>query len=131
MQGITITDQTMDGFLTVNLIDILQQITPKVLNSNWKIYNLECLGATADELCQICDQEQQISGALLLQLATDITQVIDGKFEAYDFNKTQPWLIITAVDSSAYDVETVDEKILDRLRKQFQQVTDFPSLLTI
>ncbi len=28
MQGITITDQTTDGFLGVNLIDILQAIAP-------------------------------------------------------------------------------------------------------
>ena len=123
-----ITDQTPDGFLTVNLIDILQQITPTVLNSTWKIANLECLGTTAEALYKICDEEQQISGELLLELATEITQVIEGKCEAYDRDRTQPWLIITAVDSSAYDIETVNDKILDCLRQQFQQVQDFPSL---
>jgi len=129
MQGITISDQTTDGFLTINLIDILQEITPKVLNSQWKIAHLECFGATAEALYKICDQEQQISGVLLLELATEITQVIEGRFEAYNLNQTQPWLIITAVDSSAYDIETVDEKILDRFREIFQQVSEFPSLL--
>lgn len=131
MQGITITDQTTDGFLRVNLIDILEKITPKALNSKWKIANLECLGEAAEELYKICDEQQQISGALLLQLATEITQVIEGRFEAYDLDQSQPWLIITAVDSSAYDVETVDEKILDRLQEQFEEVSDFPSLLPI
>ncbi len=33
MQGITITDQTTDGFLAVNLIDILEAIAPGVLSS--------------------------------------------------------------------------------------------------
>jgi hypothetical protein len=30
MQGITITDRTADGFLAVNLIDILQAIAPSL-----------------------------------------------------------------------------------------------------
>ena len=59
---------------------------------------------------QIADDRELISGELLLQLAADITQVIDGKFAGYRLNESQPWLIVTAVDSSAYDVETVDDK---------------------
>jgi hypothetical protein len=50
---------------------------------------------------QIADAQEfisGISGELLLQLAADITQVIDGKFQGYRVNENQPWLIITAVD---------------------------------
>ena len=131
MQGITITDQTTDGFLSVNLIDILEAIAPGVLSSKWQISNLECLGEAAEKLYQIADSEECISGELLLQLAADITQVIDGKFAGYRLNESQPWLIVTAVDSSAYDVETVEEKILGQVRQQFQQVSELPILLTV
>jgi hypothetical protein len=131
MQGITITDQTTDGFLAVNLIDILEAIAPGVLISKWQISNLECLGEAAEKLYQIADSEECISGELLLQLAADITQVIDGKFAGYRLNESQPWLIVTAVDSSAYDVETVDDKILGQLRQQFQQVSELPILLNV
>jgi len=131
MQGITITDQTTDGFLAVNLIDILQAIAPAVLTTQWQITNLECLGKTAEKLYQIADSQQWISCALMLELAAAITQVIDGKFQGYRLNENQPWLIITAVDSSAYDVETLEENILGQIRQQFQQVSELPILQTV
>lgn len=129
MQGITITDQTIDGFLAVNLIDILQSIGPAVLTTQWQISHLECLGTTAEQLYQIADTQQWISGALLLELAAEITQVIDGNFQGNRLHENQPWLTITAVDSSAYDVETLDENILAQIRRQFQQVNELPILL--
>ena len=67
----------------------------------------------------------------MLELAAEITQVIDGKFQGYLLNENQPWLIITAVDSSTYDVETVDENILNQIRQQFQQISELPILLTV
>ncbi|WP_199246182.1 hypothetical protein [[Phormidium] sp. ETS-05] len=130
MQGITITDQTTDGFLAVNLIDILQAIGSVLLTTKWQITNLECFGETAENLYSYADSSSYISGETLLQLASKITQVIDGKFQGYRGNENQPWLIITAVDSSAYDVETVDENILVQLRQQFQQVSELPILIT-
>ncbi|VXD24087.1 hypothetical protein PL8927_790180 [Planktothrix serta PCC 8927] len=130
MQGITITDETTDGFLAINLIDILQAIAPTVLTSQWQISHLECLGTTAERLHQIADNQQWISGTLLLELAAGITQVIDGKFQGNRLNENQPWLTITAVDSSAYDIESLDENILAQIRQQFQQVSELPILLT-
>ena len=50
MQGITIADQTTDGFLAVNLSDILQAIAPVVLTSQWQISNLECFGQAAEQI---------------------------------------------------------------------------------
>lgn len=131
MRGITISDTTADGFLAVNLIDILQAIAPAILTTQWQITNLECLGTTAEQLYQIADNGQLISSRLLLELAAEITQVINGKFQGYRLNENQPWLIITAVDSTAYDIETVDESILNQLRQQFQQVSELPLLLTV
>lgn len=131
MHGITISDSTPDGFLAVNLIAILEIIAPAIATTQWQITNLECLGTTAEKLCQIADNRQLISSELLLKLVAEITQVIDGKFQGYLLNENQPWLIITAVDSSAYDVETVDENILNQIRQQFQQISELPILLTV
>jgi hypothetical protein len=83
----------------------------------------------AEKLHQIADTQQWISGALLLQLAVGITQVIDGKFQGNRLNENQPWLTITAVDSSAYDIESLDENIIAQMRQQFQQVSELPILL--
>lgn len=52
MQGITIADQTTDGFLAVNLIEILRAIAPVVLTSKWPISNLECFGQAAKSNCR-------------------------------------------------------------------------------
>ena len=131
MRGITISDSTPDGFLDVNLIDILEIIAPAISTTQWQITNLECLGTTAEKLEQLADDKQLISSELLLQLATEITQIVDGKFQGYFLNENQPWLIIAAVDSSAYDVETVDENILNQIRQQFQQISELPTLLTV
>lgn len=131
MHGITISDSTPDGFLAINLIDILEIIAPAIATTQWQITNLECLGITAEKLYQIADDRQLISSELLLKLVAEITQVIDGKFQGYLLNENQPWLIITAVDSSAYDVETVDENILNQIRQQFQQISELPILLTV
>ena len=131
MRGITISDSTPDGFLAVNLIDILGIIAPAISTTKWQITNLECLGRTAEKLEQLADDKQLISTELLLQLATEITQIVDGKFQGYFLNENQPWLIIAAVDSSAYDVETVDENILNQIRQQFQQISELPTLLTV
>ena len=131
MRGITISDSTPDGFLAVNLIDILEIIAPAIATTQWRITNLECLGTTAEKLYEITDNWQLISSKLLLELAAEITQVIDGKFQGYLLNENQPWLIITAVDSSTYDVETVDENILNQIRQQFQQISELPILLTV
>jgi len=131
MHGITISDSTPDGFLAINLIDILQAIAPAILTTQWQITSLECLGTTAEQLHQIADNHQLISGKLLLELAAEITQVIDGKFQSYRLNENQPWLIITAIDSTAYDIETVDQRILIKMRQQFQQISELPILLTV
>lgn len=123
MQGITIADQTTDGLLAVNLIDISfnQPVANKQSIMFWPSSGTN----------QIADDREFISGELLLQLAADITQVVDGQFAGYRLNESQPWLIVTAVDSSAYDVETVDDKILGQLRQEFQQVSELPILLTV
>ena len=53
MRGITISDSTPDGFLAVNLIDILEIIAPAIATTQWRITNLECLGTTAEKLYEI------------------------------------------------------------------------------
>jgi hypothetical protein len=58
----------------------------------------------------------------LLQLAAEITQVIDGKFQGNRLNENQPWLTITAVDSTAYDVETFDKTSLLKFNSSFSKL---------
>lgn len=62
----------------------------------------------------------------LLQLAASITQVIDGLFEGYDQGAPKPWIIMEAVDSSAFDIQTEDEDVLAKIREHFKEVSVLP-----
>ncbi|NET61270.1 MAG: hypothetical protein F6K47_35630 [Symploca sp. SIO2E6] len=129
MHGVTILDHTDDNFLAVNLIDILYLLGAPAQESEWDISGLECLGSKADELHQIADDSVRISGAILFELAAQLTQVIDGVFVGYKQGKQKPWIIVRAVDSSAYDVESSSEEVLASIRQNFQEVVDIPSAI--
>jgi len=129
MHGVTILDHTDDNFLAVNLIDILYLLGISAKESEWDISGLECLGLTADELHQIADNRLRISGTALLKLAAQLTQVINGVFVGYQKGTQEPWIIVRAVDSSAYDVESSREGVLESMRQNFQEVVDIPSAI--
>jgi hypothetical protein len=127
MQGITITARTEDNLLAVDLIDILRLLGSDVEGNSWEISQVECVGSDAEALHQIADSETRVSGMKLFEIASNLMQVIYGTFKAYRLGESIPWIVIRAVDSSAYDVETQDEAVLDRIRNSFTQVTDLPS----
>jgi hypothetical protein len=129
MRGVTITDSTKDGrFLAVDLIDILRLLGPSAENAEWRMGALEAAGgAAADELHQLADTGVRVPGRTLLQLATEGTQVIDGVFTGYRTGDNDPWVIIRAIDSSAFDVQTEDTEVLARMRERFRNVAELPS----
>src|SRR5947209_2514816 len=129
MRGVTITDSTQDGlFLATDLIDILRLLGAQALEAEWEITGVECVGAAAaDELHQLGEAKGKVPGGTLLKLAAEIIQVVDGTFTGYRHGETHPWVVIRAVDSSAYDVESDDEAVLARMRQQFQNVAELPS----
>jgi hypothetical protein len=127
MHGITITDSTDDErMLTVDLIDILRLLGPSATDSEWQISGVECAGgAAAEDLHHLADAYGRVAGRTLLSLAAGVTQVIDGVFAGYRDGEKQPWIIIRAVDSSAFDVQSKDEEALARMKRHFRNVTVF------
>ena len=127
MRGITISDrQANNNILAVNLAEILQLLGPQLALTEWEISDIECLGTDSDRLHQLADSQTRVSGETLLQIATNILQVIDGTFAGYLKDKSELSIIVRAVDSSAYDVESSDDAILTKLRQRFQNVEDLP-----
>jgi hypothetical protein len=47
-------------------------------------------------------------------------------FQAYRNQASEPWIIIRAVDSSAFDVETDSETLIEQIRGQFNNVANLP-----
>ena len=126
MRGVTITD-SKNNFLRVDLVDILHLLGSQAQDSEWEISDVECVGFAADALHKLSDSKTRVPGQTLLQMAAHLTQVIDGEFTGYCEGEKQPWIIVRAVDSSAYDVQSEDEDVLAHIRCRFKEVTDFHS----
>jgi len=118
MKGVLINDHDNRTFLTVDLIDILRALSSEALACEWK-------GAAADQLEELSVAQAIVPGQLLLELASNIDQTIEGYFEAYKLSTKAFWLTIRAVDSSFFHVWSEDENVLTLMRRQFNDVTDY------
>jgi hypothetical protein len=127
MLGVTITDRDTNGVLTLDLRDILRLIGPEAESAEWQLSDVEALdGKAAQELEDLADRKLKIPGHVLVRLSNDVGQVINGCFQAYRDQASEPWIIIRAVDSSAFDVETDSETLIEQIRRQFNNVADLP-----
>src|SRR6266511_531324 len=120
MRGITITDSAPDsGLLAVDLIDVLRVLGSAAVDAEWEISGVESVGgAAAEKLHRLSDARTRVPGHTLLSLATAVAQVIDGVFAGYRDDETRPWIIIRAVDSAAFDVQSDDESVLARVKQR-------------
>jgi hypothetical protein len=122
--GVTIHD-SKNNLLSFDLIDILNTVGEKTARSRWRISDVEASGNSALRLLELCDKKIEISGVELIGIASDLVQVISGRFEAY-LDAEEPWLIVRAVDSSEYDVESDDPSVFKKLRQRFSEITVMP-----
>lgn len=121
MPGVTILDRSPDGrTLGFDLIDILLVLGDDARRSVWTVHGIEALGRRADEL------HDKVLGEQLVELARGVDQVIDGTLAGRLPGADAPWIVIRAVDSSAFDVETTREDVIDALRARFSRVADLP-----
>jgi hypothetical protein len=128
MRGITISDRDSRGFLTVHLRDILALLGGRACDSVWELRDAECLGGReAQKIHRLSDNHERIPGSVLVRLANAVSDVIDGTFLAYRNGQNEPWIIIRVVDSSAIDVETNDEDLLELISERFNVVVEFPT----
>jgi hypothetical protein len=127
MRGVTIGDVDPErGCLRFDLIDILNLIPDAVVKSQWRLFQLECTGESAQVLATISDAGDSIDGEALWNLVKKLDQVIDGVLEGYFPGENAPWIRIRAVDSTAFDVESREENVLDLIRQKFENVTSYP-----
>lgn len=127
MPGITIHDKGPDGTsLTFDVRDLLSVIDDCLGDSSWKITGLECFGDSANALHEIADGGRRVDGIKLRSLADGLTQTIDGDFYG-NLNRSGARIMIRAVDSSCFDVETKDEELLARFRLRFSSIEEFPA----
>lgn len=131
MKGIAIRDADPNRpFLSFDLTDLLDVVGADAVGSTWILRNVECVGRPSSDaveaLHRASDKSEELSGERLVALAREIIQVIDGEFIGRRSAESDPWIVITAVDSSWFDVETTDETLLLKLRARFNEVSDLP-----
>ena len=129
MQGLKIKDlkQTeLGGFLNFDLEEIFSAIGNPVIVSTWRCHNVECTGENAERLYELSEEGESVSGKELVEIVAGIFQTIDGEFEAYRDGKEDPWLVVNAVDSSWFEVFSVDSAVLESIKSSFQDVSELP-----
>ncbi|RYF21659.1 MAG: hypothetical protein EOO77_05625 [Oxalobacteraceae bacterium] len=114
--------------LAFDLRDVLRVLAPRSFAAKWTIkapdtWSFEATGAGGERLEELAEMLAQIDGSELAAIADATVQVIWGDFVgALSDDSTQPWLIIRAVDSSFFEIETSDESALAAIKSAFKDV---------
>lgn len=126
MKTVTVLDKNPETrVLTFDLRDILELLGPDVLRSRWEVNGIEALGGEAAKSLHVAsDQGKQLDGNQLVDIASRVDQIIDGEFLAFLPGEQEPWIVVRAIDSSAYEVSTDSLGILSRIRLQFEHVEE-------
>lgn len=127
MATLTIHDRR-DSALAFDLRDILRVLAPLSLKAAWTIRNpdgsdFEATGEGGSRLEALASASAQIGGGELIAIADNTAQVIWGDFiGALPGDLDGKWITIRAVDSSFYEVETMDQACIERITSRFRDV---------
>jgi hypothetical protein len=130
MPKLLIRDGTGPGegnFLSFDLAQVLAILGPRTARSSWSYRDLWFVTHDEQDLPELeqeSDATQRLSGQELLAAADRILQVIDGEFAAFDRDESTPWVVVRAVDSSFWEVESADPHVLEAVRAGFKDVED-------
>jgi hypothetical protein len=128
MRGVWICDRDETGALKVDLSDLLTLAGPRAEASWWTASAVEVAGPAGQSLEALADAGGKVSGREFRKMAAAAGQIVDGVFEAYSEQRSSdPWLIIRAVDSSAFDVQTDVEGLLRAIRERYETVQNIPN----
>jgi len=131
---VSIHDKSSAGYLSFDLLQILEAIGDLVRGYVWLVIDMDCVGPpiapktvfTFDQFITLARQVDQTIDATIVGLpaaylaSTDLQSL--GRIR--DFPKEPARIAILAVDSSYFDVITKDPSIADRIRTVFLDVRD-------
>ncbi len=122
-----------DQVLALDLRDVLRVLAPQSLQTSWIVSRVksskpehewfEATGEGGEQLEALAQIESRVSGADLADLAENTQQVIWGEFTG--LAPTPPgniWVIIRAVDSTFYEIETDDETVLSKIASTYRDI---------
>jgi len=119
--------------LALDLRDLLQLLAPRSLEANWIVSTVkssqpghewfEATGEGGEQLEGLAQDNAWLSGSDLAALAKNTRQVIWGEFVGSAPTQSDKiWVIIRAVDSTFYEIDTDDEAVLSKISSTYKDV---------
>lgn len=119
--------------LQIDLRHLLALLAPQSLRADWTLAAVsfpepgddlfDATGPGGERLNELAETGAIVSGVQLAALAKDTRQVIWGGFTAsLPRQGGAPWLTIRAIDSTFYEVTTLDQSVLDKIRSTYRDV---------
>jgi len=127
MNGISLP--MWEGTVPVTLSNLVTSIgVGRVRNTRWELRGVDSAGdpAAAREVNELSDGGSSVPGDTLIDLAARGVQIIDGEVLGYQPDEIRPWIVIRAVDSSWWDVESDDQALLALLRAIYPRAASLP-----
>jgi hypothetical protein len=110
--------------LGFDLPDVLKALGPRVSSSAWVVNSLNYVSRDERDIPAFQGGAgARILGAELLSSLPNLLQVIDGEFRAFEVG-SEPWVIVRAVDSSWWEVESEDGVALSAIRERLRNVDE-------
>jgi len=119
--------------LTFDLRDLVELLAPRSLQATWTVSTVkssersdqlfEATGEGGEKLEALAKEDAELSGPELARLARETHQVIWGQFVgAFPSKSRDRWITIRAVDSTYYEITTIDEAVLNKIKSAFNDV---------
>lgn len=126
MPILRIHDAQPGGGLAFDLRDILAVLQPRAGNAEWEVYHADeefwVTGEDTRAIEALVGSGERVPGKTLSSLANEIHQVIWGEFRAFDGAAAKPWVIVRAIDSSYFEIETDDDALAALVQQHFNVV---------
>ncbi|MFY0573458.1 hypothetical protein ACN28S_03015 [Cystobacter fuscus] len=111
----------------LNLDELLRVLEQFVMGFTWKLHPGEIAPGPSAERIESVDPEELMNTLDLLRLITPDVQIIDGEILGYAHpGQELPAVVLRAVDSTSWDIESEDEEVLSVIRKVFPDAMDIP-----
>lgn len=122
-----------EHLLSLDLRDLLRVLAPRSLQATWTISTVkssqsghewfETTGEAGKKLEALAQKDTRVSGVDLSALANKTRQVIWGEFVgSLPSMPDENWVVIRAIDSTFYEITTLDETVLDLIKSSFNGV---------
>ncbi|WJH40196.1 hypothetical protein N7E02_26855 [Aliirhizobium terrae] len=119
--------------LVVDLRHLLRVLAPRSVQAMWSVSAVkssepgrqwfDATGEGGEELETLARDNAQVSGPVLAALAEATDQVIWGEFTGrFPAETDRDWITIRAVDSSFYEVTTLDDTAIGKIKAAFKDV---------